>query len=132
LLLKGARRVFLWKLGAEIEIVRNEEIAAAGAIPAEQEKAGRQDSKSHRPRDFEGLPQKQLDLSKYMVDLTERQRTAFSLKYEFGLGLEEIASRMNVNRKTAYEHIELANKKVRELRSKEKHQANRAKNNPEE
>ncbi len=35
LLLKGARRVFLWRLGAEIETVRNEEIAAAGAIPAE-------------------------------------------------------------------------------------------------
>ncbi|PYT28872.1 MAG: hypothetical protein DMG58_17560 [Acidobacteria bacterium] len=35
LLLKGARRVFLWKLGAEIKTVCNEEIAAAGAIPAE-------------------------------------------------------------------------------------------------
>jgi len=35
LLLKGARRVFLWQLGAAIEAVRNEEIAAAGAIPAE-------------------------------------------------------------------------------------------------
>lgn len=35
LLLKGARRVFLWELGAAIETVRNEEIAAAGAIPAE-------------------------------------------------------------------------------------------------
>src|SRR6266566_1029166 len=34
LLLKGARRVFLWELGAAIETVRNEEIAAAGAIPA--------------------------------------------------------------------------------------------------
>jgi hypothetical protein len=35
LLLKGARRVFLWELGAAIETVRNEEIAAAGAIPPE-------------------------------------------------------------------------------------------------
>lgn len=33
LLLKGARRVFLWLLGATLETVRNEETAAAGAIP---------------------------------------------------------------------------------------------------
>jgi hypothetical protein len=32
LLLKGARRVFLWELGAVIERVRNEETAAAGAV----------------------------------------------------------------------------------------------------
>ncbi len=35
LLLKGARRVFLWKLRAEIGIVRDEEIAAAGTVPGE-------------------------------------------------------------------------------------------------
>ena len=35
LLLKGARRVFLWELAAAIERVRNEETAAAGAIPTE-------------------------------------------------------------------------------------------------
>lgn len=35
LLLKGARRVFLWQLEEVIERVRNEEIAAAGAITTE-------------------------------------------------------------------------------------------------
>lgn len=35
LLIKGARRVFLRELGAAIETVRNEEIAATGAISAE-------------------------------------------------------------------------------------------------
>jgi len=35
LLLKGTRRVFLWGLEAAIKRVRNEEIAAAGAIPTE-------------------------------------------------------------------------------------------------
>lgn len=35
LLLKGARRVFLWDLGAAIETVQNEETAAAGAIRVE-------------------------------------------------------------------------------------------------
>lgn len=34
LLLTGARRIFLWELGAVVERVRNEETAAAGAIPA--------------------------------------------------------------------------------------------------
>jgi hypothetical protein len=35
LLLKGARRAFLWELGAAVETVRNEETAAAGAIRVE-------------------------------------------------------------------------------------------------
>ncbi len=35
LILKLARRVFLWALGAAIEKARNEETAAAGAIPAQ-------------------------------------------------------------------------------------------------
>jgi hypothetical protein len=41
LLLKGARRVFLWELGATVERVRNEETAAAGAIPAQAVGAGK-------------------------------------------------------------------------------------------
>ena len=35
LLLKGARRVFLWELSAAVETVRNEEIAATGAVRVE-------------------------------------------------------------------------------------------------
>jgi hypothetical protein len=35
LLLKGARRVFLWKLRSEIEIVHNQEVALFGTLPAE-------------------------------------------------------------------------------------------------
>lgn len=35
LLLRGARRVFLWNLREVVERVQNEEIAAAGAIPSE-------------------------------------------------------------------------------------------------
>jgi hypothetical protein len=41
LVLKGARRVFLWELGGAIERVRDEEIAAAGAIRAEAVNAQR-------------------------------------------------------------------------------------------
>lgn len=35
LLLQGARRVFLWDLEAAIKIARNQEVAAAGAIPVQ-------------------------------------------------------------------------------------------------
>jgi hypothetical protein len=38
LLLKGARRIFVWRLISEIERTRNEEIAAAGAIRTEEVK----------------------------------------------------------------------------------------------
>ena len=61
LLLKGARRVFLWKLGAEIGTVRNEEIAAAGANPPAtivvdqaKDSTGREGSK-HQRKGTEGL-----------------------------------------------------------------------------
>jgi hypothetical protein len=36
LIFKGARRAFLWRLAEEIDIVRDEETAAAGAIPVER------------------------------------------------------------------------------------------------
>src|SRR5713101_956968 len=124
LLLKGARRVFLWKLGAEIETVRNEEIAAAGAIPAAT--AGGQSGAPNKGRGstdsskgIEGLVRK-ADLSQYTHGLTEKQQLAFSLKYEYGLGLAEIASRMGLNRKTVHEHIEAAKRKVEQSREGEK------------
>jgi hypothetical protein len=41
LLLKGARRVFLWQLEDLLERARNEEIAAASAIPIEEESRGK-------------------------------------------------------------------------------------------
>jgi hypothetical protein len=96
LLLKGARRVFLWELGAAIDTVQNEETAAAGAIPNEppvrqaETPIGRNASK-HRPKGAAGLGQKKADLSRYMDGLTEKQRLAISFKYEYELGLGEIA-----------------------------------------
>jgi len=132
LLLKGARKVFLWELGAAIETVRNEEIAAAGAVPAEM--AGGQGWQANKPKHWlkgaEGLVRKS-DLSKYMHNLTEKQQLAFSLKFEYELGLAEIASRMGLDRKTAYEHIEAANRKLNQVHSSEKRKANRAKGTPE-
>jgi len=132
LLLKGARKVFLWELGAAIETVRNEEIVAAGAVPAEM--AGGQGEQANKPNHWlkgaEGLVRKS-DLSKYMHNFTEKQQLAFSLKYEYELGLAEIASRMGLDRKTAYEHIKAAESKSAQVLSSEKRKTQRAKNTPQ-
>jgi hypothetical protein len=138
LLLKGARRVFLWKLGAEIETVRNEEIASAGANPPvtiamEQGKGstGHKGSK-HQRKGTEGLSKKVSDFSKYMDGLTEKQQLGFSLRLEYRLPLTEVASRMGIDRKTAYEHFLAASKKIDEARSNEKRNAKHAKDHPED
>jgi hypothetical protein len=52
--LKGARRVFLWELARAFERVRNEETAAAGAIPAELVK-----TQARGPNKRKGWQQKQ-------------------------------------------------------------------------
>jgi len=132
LLLKGALRVFLLELGAAMETVRNEEIAAAGAIPAEMAVAlgGQANKPKHWSKGVEGLVRK-VDLSRYTQNLTEKQELAFSLKCEYGLGLAEIAARMGLDRKTAYEHIKAAELKIGQVDSSEKRKARRAKNTPE-
>jgi predicted DNA-binding protein YlxM (UPF0122 family) len=134
LLLKGARRIFLWELRAAIETVRNEEIVAAGATPL---RAGDRQTDERNKRNskcslkgIEGLVRK-ADLSHYMHNLTEKQQLAFSLKFEYELSLAEIASRMGLNRKTAYEHIEAANRKIAQARSKEKSKAHQPKRKDE-
>jgi hypothetical protein len=53
LILKGAKRVFLWNLGAAIEMVRNEEIAAAGAVRTEMAHA-----QARRPNKRKGWEQR--------------------------------------------------------------------------
>jgi DNA-directed RNA polymerase specialized sigma24 family protein len=136
LLLKGARRVFLWKLGAEIETVRNEEVAAAGAIPPPtmtlQTESNKRKGSKREFKGTEGLGQKKADLSRYMLDMTDKQRLAFSLKYEYELRLTEIASRMGIDRTTAREHLDAANKRLEQNRAFEKRKANRSKNDREE
>jgi hypothetical protein len=126
LLLKGARRVFLWDLGAAIGTVRNEEVAAAGAIPRDLVGKELHKSSSHL-KGTDGLILK-TDLSQWMHNLTKKQQLAFSLRYEYGLRLAEVASRMGVDRKTAYEHIEAAKTKIDQARSNERGKARPAKN----
>lgn len=132
LLLRAARRSFLWQFDAAIDVVRNEEIAAAGAIPAPTRDApqtGEPKKPKHWLKGVEGLVRK-ADLSRYMQGLTEKQKLAASLKWEYGLGLAEIASRMGVNRKTAHEHIDAAKRKMEEVLSSEKRRATHAKSEP--
>ncbi len=132
LLFKGAQKVFLWALGTAIETVRNEELAAAGAIPTEM--AGDQGGETHNPEHWlkgtKGLVRKS-DLSRYMHTLTEKQQLAISLKYEYGLKLGEIASRMGLDRKTAYEHIKAGETKMGRFHSGEKRKAQDSKSTPE-
>lgn len=133
LLLRGARRVFLWDLQGAIETVRNEELAAAGAISA-QVTGGGQTGVLKKPKPWlkgtEGLTRR-ADLSRFKQGLTEKQELAFSLKYEYQVGPAELAARMGIDRKTAHEHIAAADRKIKQLRSSEKRKANRARNKPD-
>jgi len=132
LVLKLARRLLLWELGSSVEKAQNEEIAAAGAIPAQRstgEQARERKKQKHWLKGFEGLPHKEIDLSMYMDRLTERQRMAYSLRKEYQLRLSEVADRMGVNRKTAYEYIESADSKIQQAYSNEKRKSRRDPNN---
>jgi len=133
LLLKGARRVFLRMLAAAIENAENEETAAAGRIqahPKEPGQTGELQKPKHWLKGVVGLVRK-ANLSQYMHNLTEKQQLAASLKWEYGLGLTEIASRMGIDRKTAYGHIEAAERRIDQARSADKRRRNQSKITPE-
>ena len=79
--------------------------------------------KDKRPKHWlkgtQGLRKKN-DFSGYFHCLTEKQKLAFSLKWEYELGPTEIASRMGISRKTAAEHLHAAEKNINQARSNEK------------
>jgi len=101
---------------------------SAAGPPQAQELPG---AKANRLKGTEGLVSKN-DLSRYaqyMDHLTEKQHLAFVLKFQYELGLAEIAQRMGgIDRKTADEHIKAAYKKVEQARSNEKGRVRRGKN----
>jgi DNA-directed RNA polymerase specialized sigma24 family protein len=80
----------------------------------------------HWLKGTQGLTRK-ADLSRYLHGLTEKQQLAASLKWEYGLGLSEIASRMGISRKTTIEHIDAARRKIDQATSNEKHKPDLAK-----
>ena len=123
MILDGAQESFLVQLVDVVEKVRDEEIAAAGATATTT-------VSQKNPKGFEGLGPKKVDLSMYMDDMTGPQQVAYSLKHEYGLRVTEVASRMELDRSTVYEHLELAQRKVDQALSKQK-SARRAKSSPE-
>lgn len=84
----------------------------------------------HWLKGVKGLTRKR-DMSRYMHGLTDKQQLALSLKLEYELPLWEIASRMGVDRKTAYDHIKAAERNIDYGRSNEQRQINRGKHQPE-
>ena len=66
------------------------------------------------PKGFDGLGQKQTDLSQYIdaSDLTDRQRDCSSMRWEYRLPLTEIARRLGRNRSTVEEHLAAARKRL--------------------
>ena len=75
----------------------------------------------------QGLRKKH-DFSGYSHLLTDKQQLAFSLKWEYELGLTEIASRMGISRKTASEHIHAAKRKIDQGISNQKRRLTSTKN----
>jgi hypothetical protein len=101
---------------------------AASSIAQGQTTEGKRPK--HWLKGTKGLARK-ADLSQWKQGLTDKQELALSLKYEYELGLAEIASRMGLDRKTAYEHIKAAELKVNQAHSADRRAANRAKSAPD-
>jgi predicted DNA-binding protein (UPF0251 family) len=70
----------------------------------------------------ENLPAKEVDLSNYLLGakLTDRQYEVMSLKYEHGLSEADIARRLGVSRKTIYDHLMAADKRIQRSRNIER------------
>jgi len=100
--------------------------AEPGASPAGTPSSPPQvPKKGVRPKSIEdlgALPRKKQDLSEYIdaARLTELQLTCFSLRFERGLSIADIARLLGRDRKTIQEHIESAKKRIDVTRMKER------------
>lgn len=109
----------------------NPNAAKSSPIPScESSTDGSQPQSS--PPDKAKLPAKKTNLSEYMdgAGLTDRQRECFSLKFEYGLRVSEIVSRLRISRKTIDEHIAAAQRRIEWSQCKERKDANSARFNP--
>lgn len=72
------------------------------------------------PMGFDGLTQKESDLSGYyaMAGLTKRQRDCLSLRAEYGLSFPEIGRRLKINQKTVWDAFQAAMGKIDHNRDK--------------
>jgi len=109
-------------------------------IPSGQSEMPSEESKIQKPaRPHETnaspshkLPAKKTDLSRYFdgANLTEIQREVASLALEYSLPVAEIARHLHRDRKTIYEHLAAAKKRMEHSRSFERRAAKRS-TNPE-
>jgi hypothetical protein len=78
-------------------------ISSATAEPSEPQEQPTADAS----KGFDGLGQKQTDLSQYFdaAELTERQRECASLKWEYGLGVTEIARRLGLGHHSTVQEV---------------------------
>ncbi len=65
------------------------------------------------------LPAKKRDFSNWIdnTSLTNKQRAVFSMRFEYEIPVAEIARRLGLHRKTIYEHLAVANKKIDQQRN---------------
>jgi hypothetical protein len=63
---------------------------------------------------FDGLGRKKQDLSRYLdaAELTEKQQSCFSLRFEYGLSQREVGRRLGLHHSVVGEYVEAANKKL--------------------
>lgn len=77
-------------------------------------KVGTEPKERRTVRKMVALPAKKIDLSNYIdnASLTDRQKEVFSLSCEYGIPVAGIARRLGLHRKTIYEYLAVANKKI--------------------
>jgi DNA-binding CsgD family transcriptional regulator len=98
----------------EIGRLQSEESQSRAADGQAQTARKLSEAAADAPKGFDGLGQKQTDLSRYFdeTDLTERQRERASMKYEYHLSTAEIARRLDLHRSTVEESLDAVNKKL--------------------
>lgn len=109
----------------------NPNATSSSVTPSRQTTTERsQSSHADKPK----LPAKTTDLPEYMdgAGLTDRKRECFSLKFEYGLRVSEIVSRLRISRKTVDEHIAAAERRIGWFQLRDRKKANSARANSNE
>jgi hypothetical protein len=95
----------------DVEEFQNEHPELRTRSEGNGEKPSEKSSKG--PKGFEGLGNKNIDLSMYdLAILTAMQTDCFSLKNEYGLKPKEIAVRLGITRQMVKKHLDAAERKL--------------------
>jgi len=107
---------------SQLELIPSVTLISANRVEVFGENASQNSTRSEQKKPPKKLPPKGHDYSE-MFDaarLTEKQRDVISLRLEHQLGISEIANRLELSRKTVYEHYEAAKRKLNYARSRQK------------